>query len=217
MNDFKRRLHHYSQHIPERHDIAEWLSLMQHYGAPTRLLDWTYSPYVAIYFAVEKPREDACSLWAMESVRYTSDYTIPRVGKDDVEAYFNNEVLPKLTELPEEIKQPQYSLFQFLFNNPHQGIFLVNPFKLSERSTIQQSVHLMAGDITQPFESNLESHGHNHDHLIKLEIKLDSSKRKEFLLNLHRMNISRATLFPGLQGFAESLKTRLGLPEILSF
>jgi len=132
-------------------------------------------------------------------------------------SFFDDEILPKLTELPEETKQPQYSLFQFLYHNPHRGLFLVNPFKLSERSTIQQSVHLMAGDITQSFEDNLESHGHDHDKLIKLEIKLDSAHRKEFLLNLHRMNINRATLFPGLQGFAESLKTRLGLPEVLSF
>jgi hypothetical protein len=217
MNEFRRRLHHYSQHIPERHDIAEWLSLMQHYGAPTRLLDWTYSPYVAVYFAVEKPRDKKCALWALESVWYTSDYTIPRLGKDQVETFFKDVVRPKLTVEPEDTKQPQYSLFQYLFRNPRPGLFLVNPFKLSERSTIQQSVHLMAGDITKSFEENLRVHHADHDKLVKLEIEIDAPRRKQFLLNLHRMNINRSTLFPGLQGFAESLKTRVGLPEILSY
>ena len=36
---------------PAAHDYAAWLSLMQHYGVPTRLLDWSRSPLVATYFA----------------------------------------------------------------------------------------------------------------------------------------------------------------------
>jgi FRG domain len=56
------------QHLPPDNDLASWLALMQHYGGPTRLLDWTECPFVGMYFALrEEPKEGSrCAVWAID-------------------------------------------------------------------------------------------------------------------------------------------------------
>ena len=49
---FKEQAPHHVETVPEQDDTASWLAMMQHYGVPTRLLDWTHSPHIGLYFAV---------------------------------------------------------------------------------------------------------------------------------------------------------------------
>lgn len=52
---------------PHQKTEFEWMFLMQHYGIPTRLLDWSESPLVALYFAVENPLliDQDSALWVL--------------------------------------------------------------------------------------------------------------------------------------------------------
>jgi hypothetical protein len=66
----KARMHLSRDHLAQPEDKLSWLALAQHHGVPTRLLDFIYSPYVALYFALrgrkveeyKKPPE----VWAID-------------------------------------------------------------------------------------------------------------------------------------------------------
>lgn len=66
-NDFYIRVKQVTANPPMKENFSAWMAMMQHYGLPTRLLDWSLSPLIAAFFATENYERykniDAC-IWA---------------------------------------------------------------------------------------------------------------------------------------------------------
>jgi hypothetical protein len=86
-------------------------------------------------------------------------------------------------------------------------VYPLNPFHLNERLVIQQGVFLVPGDVTKSFMENLQALGPAGDNVVEIRFYASREFMREATLQLHRMNVNSATLFPGLDGFAQHLNS----------
>lgn len=220
IREFQRKLHLYANNLPARPDILQWLALMQHHGAPTRLLDWTYSFWVAVHFAIDchKPCEKV-AVWAVNATQIVRRYTSKKTDFEQNSKY--QDILEKINrhnDLPycdsDAIIDNAVTLFAF--EVPQLMVFASSSFRQNQRLTLQQGTFLITGDVTQSFRSNLYSTlvPDNEEHVQLFVIDVTRNLKEGILKMLRRMNINNAVLFPDLDGFCESLWARVGLSLI---
>ncbi|MBN2371377.1 MAG: FRG domain-containing protein [Vicinamibacteria bacterium] len=207
VRDFQRRSGHLISSPPTSDDWLEWLAVMQHYGAPTQLLDWSYSPYVAAHAAVKDkdgPLEGDAAVWAVDA-----QWLAKRV-----ERLLRRYRLDKMLARFLEKRSGEFFVRLFRAGKRVKFVYPLNPLRLNERLTIQQGVFLCQGDLEASFAENLRAtvaNAMNRDDHMKLFVIRGC--HWDALDELRHMNVTEASLFPEIDGFARDYRYRLFPPQ----
>jgi hypothetical protein len=193
IEEFKRRAPSLQSNLPEHSDHLSWLFLMQHHGAPTRLLDWSESILVALYFAVNSHNNDDGEIWGLYPQKLNELSSIPGTPTR------NNRILQFLGSeplygAPENIAKdlgieiPKYPLaIQAQMNFPRiinqQGAFTIHP-KPKQGCTLPE----ILGEER---------------HLVRYLIP--SGNKDKLRKDLAALGVTRVTLFQNLDSLSETI------------
>jgi hypothetical protein len=189
---FKQNAFQFLGRVPK--DEWEWIFLMQHYRVPTRLLDWTESPLIGLYFAVsDKPRkrvETAAALWCLYPQKLNEISGLALDPPGDIPAFGDEMELNDY--LPTSVHAQQATS-----KNP---LAIIAPRQF-ERIYAQQGVFTILHRKRIRIDELKDQKG-DQAHLVKLKIP------KRAVLKLRKelgfLRINKLTIFPQLEHVAES-------------
>lgn len=177
----------WSQHL-------EALGWIQHHGGPTRCIDFSWSPFVAAYFAMEEPPSGENEKGKNGKCPVVIETPVPKnrlLGDGKLELSWKQW---------QGIFQPEYCKRMCPdYKPPISDYFYAVPRRLHERFARQQGVMLVAVDICKSL----------HEPLYKCTTihRLNPKCRKQYLAGLEQMNITRKSLFEGPDAWARSLQS----------
>lgn len=178
----------------DRFSIWNWLVIAQHHGLPTRLLDWTFSPFVSMHFATEEIEEFDIdgAIWMVDYVKMHQ--RIPEVFRKELEhdgaKCFTVEMLSNVAGSLTEFDGMSDEDFVLFFDPPSMDYRLIN----------QYALHSVISNSSKSMWDMLK----DHDDLWR-KIVIPSELKWEIRDKLDQANINERVLFPGLDGLSKWL------------
>ena len=165
-----------------------------------------YPVLLALFFAIENAKSgQTCAIWAINMKWINDEY------KRNC-----NVKIADMIKKDKNIKHPD--TLDAIFKHHKPGVIVINPFYMNERLIMQQGVFVIPTKPSFAFEENLfkgTEPRQQAKNIVKLELICDNAFINDAIRYLNRVNINRATLFPGIDGFAVYLKMLLRIPGVL--
>ena len=171
--------------------IWSWLALAQHHHLPTRLLDWTYSPYVALHFVTAKASEMGVDgeVWTVD-LRAVKKELPARFGElleAEGSMVFTGELLSQAARGPSELRAASAEPF----------LLFIEPPTVTDRIENQAALFSMLSHVEAPFDTWLARRPDAWRRVI-----VPASLKWEVRDRLDQIGITERLLFPGLDGLS---------------
>jgi hypothetical protein len=180
--------------------IWHWLALAQHHGLPTRLVDWTYSPFVALHFSTANPASYAHDgvVWGVNFVQ--AHELLPKQLRSLLEREHSD-------ALTVEMLSAFDSLHAYDSLSPDPFVAFIEPPSLDDRILHQFALFSIVSNPAVGLDDWLAGHAG----LVR-QIVVPAELKWEVRDKLDQANINERTLFPGLDGLSRWLE-RYYLPR----
>lgn len=190
MVETRRRM----QNTPNTYERASWLELMQHYGLPTKLLDWSASPLIALYFALFKESETDSALWILDPQALNRQM---QMG-------------PYLFPMDYQTIRP-FLEGAFDVNKDYRSekIIACNGIGHDLRMYVQQSSFTVHDTKQLALDELLETGN------FLWKIRIPNDCRAFFLETLQMMGIHESTIFPDMEHIAEEQRIRFAKDSLI--